>query len=101
MKPPLFHVGQAIVCTVGAPIGWQPPYGEATPQKGSVYHVREVVQGGPTDWGVTLKEIVNMPNSYKQGRHECAFPEKWFAPVEEMPAEAYAELLEALEPVTA
>jgi hypothetical protein len=32
---------------------------------------------------------------------ECQFKAARFAPVEEMPAEAYAELLEALEPVTA
>ena len=101
MKPPLFHVGQAVVCVNSLwPEEWPCPN---KPQRGPVYHVRAMYWGkiGPKKqpgWAYLLEEIINPISS--TGR-ESAFWEGRFATTEEMPAEAYAELLEALEPVAA
>jgi hypothetical protein len=87
MKPPKFHVGQAVVCLRDSFQGIHPD--EGVIRKGKTYIIKEPEWLG-TGWYYQVEE-----------GNDDAFPEVYFAPVEEMPAEAYAELLEVLEPVTA
>jgi hypothetical protein len=94
MKPPLFHVGQAVVCVEE----WEPDdagaetYRGPLPERGPIYIIsRVVLETGTGMYFVQLKDFDQEPFFHEEG----------FAPAEEMPAEAYAELLEAFEPVTA
>jgi len=92
MKPPLFHVGQAVVCVQDHCFHTLIPEnpGCKMPERGPIYHVSEVVLICGL-YGIGLCEVPLKRGWFSQMR---------FAPVEEMPTEAYAELLEALEPVT-
>lgn len=99
MKPPKFHVGQAVVFV--DPSGRAERSHENLPCKGKIYHVRALREYTDT-WGLLLEEIVNRPRFYLNGFNEVCFDERRFAPVEELPDEALAELLEeTLAPVTA
>ena len=97
MKPPKFHVGQAVVCITGDSINWLSKYNPGSNvalKDGAIYTVSEVWNLPGTDiWGVKLSE-----RPLKNGHYS----EKRFAPVELLPDEALAQLLEeTLEPVTA
>jgi len=97
-KPPKFHVGQAVVFVQA--ISAQPDPFETYPRLGSIYHVREVVLISG-DYGLRLVEIKNPRARYADAIGEAAFWEERFAPVELLPDEALAQLLEeTLAPVT-
>jgi hypothetical protein len=111
MKPPMFHVGQAVLA-VGIPgVTPEPQPGETYPTKGEIYHVREWRFGRGRDAtgkhtvviGISLVEITNpSKRRYLGGWAEVVFNQDCFAPVELLPSEAIAELLrQTLEPVTA
>lgn len=98
MKPPKFHVGQAVVCLSASTALFYPDEKKPIPNK--IYTVRTVNPGFiDPGWFLRFEEIINPP--YYEGE-ECQFSEARFAPVELLPDEALAELLsETLEPVTA
>lgn len=93
MKPPKFHVGQAVVCVDE----WEDKcqYGKAVlpgqcPKPGPIYYV----EGSSLDDGTWFITVKGIP--------DYEWDEDGFAPVELLPDEALAELLsETLEPVTA
>lgn len=96
MKPPKFYVGQAVACTIQK---WEIiAEGEykhtgMRPVKGQVYHIGEESE---EYYGVWFYAIVECPGT-------GLFQESCFTPLEELPAEALAQLLEETlpEPVTA
>lgn len=110
MRPPKFHIGQAVVC-VAADKRLGHPYtlavGVKFPNVGNVYTVRDIrAQEGVI--GLFLEEIANpvvrcaTPITGRfSGYHEPGFLAGNFAPVELLPAEALAELLKCLEPAHA
>lgn len=106
MKPPLFHVGQAVVCVNDAAWGdferWK-EIGARFPIRGPVYHVRRIDQDPASqDYGIMLKEVVNPEYFTDKGFDEPCFLETRFAPAELASDEALAELLEEVfTPVTA
>jgi hypothetical protein len=89
MKPPLFHVGQAVVCIENE---WEdcdgaPP---SRPVKGSI-HIVEDVQWDVDNWYLSFPAF---PINH--------FEQDAFAPAELLPDATLAELLEeTLAPVTA
>jgi hypothetical protein len=72
-----FRVGQKVVCIAQA----SNPYGEAVPQVGSVYTIREVCDGQELGPCYRLIEIVNPPMDYSDGHRECDFTHRLFRPV--------------------
>ena len=84
MKGPLFHTGQAVVCISEE---YNTPEGP-TPSRGKVYHVAHNHYDRP-DWCIHLLEIP--PDASNEA---WCFIEGNFAPVELLPDEALAELLE-------
>jgi len=87
MKPPKFHVGQAVVCV--SPV--------AGLKKGTIYTVESL------PFSRALGRVVI---ELAEFRPICGIAQTWsperFAPVELLPDEALAQLLEeTLEPVTA
>lgn len=96
MKPPKFHVGQAVVCIKGD--GWRPEFTAVNrPVKGKVYTIRQVIIDGG-DCLLWLKELLNP--ALKPFLFEPGFLAYRFAPVELLPDEALAELLsETLETI--
>jgi len=95
MRPSLFHVGQAVVCVddnwPAVAVDNARPRPAHIPRSGPVYHVERVYSWEGT-WYLHLKEL----------GPECGWNERAFAPVELLPDEALAQLLEeSLEPVTA
>lgn len=95
MKPPKFHAGQAVVCVKASRISDAPHIHTAAPKIGEICHIEQ----GKRYYGPLMK--MHGLWIYRVGARYPWLSEDLFAPVEEMPAEAYAELLEALEPVTA
>jgi hypothetical protein len=73
----MFHVGQKVVCIAQA----SSPYGEAVPQVGSVYTIREVCDGQEYGPCYRLIEIANPPMGYADGYRECDFTHRLFRPV--------------------
>jgi hypothetical protein len=73
----MFYVGQKVVCIAQA----SNPYGEAVPQVGSVYTIREVCDGQELGPCYRLIEIVNPPMDYSDGHRECDFTHWLFRPV--------------------
>lgn len=100
MKPPKFHVGQAIVCVndeFSVLLAQNPNI--RVPKAGPTYHVRALYAVGPA-WGLTLAEISN--EDVAPGYPEANFHQDRFAPLEMLPNDALAELLAeslALQPV--
>jgi hypothetical protein len=91
MKPPLFHVGQAVVLIHNP--GSAPEPFEQYPKRGPIYHVREAIWDGEI-WGLLLAEVSNPIANYNGDIGECSFWEDLFAPVEHISDEAITELLE-------
>jgi hypothetical protein len=90
MKPPKFHVGQAVVCLYDSMQGIASD--EGVIRKGQIYTVR-------------LVEFIETGYYYgvdNAGNPDDSFPELYFAPAEYLPDEALAQLLEETlaEPVT-
>jgi hypothetical protein len=73
----MFHVGQKVACIALA----ASPYGEAVPQVGSVYTIREVCDGQELGPCYRLIEIANPPMDYSDGHRECDFTHRLFRPV--------------------
>jgi hypothetical protein len=96
MKPPKFHVGQAVVCVDMKPQHRRLMADEAAPKENRVYHVRGNVLMESKYWCIRLEEIVNTPKVWADGYNESAFNEARFAPVETLSNEALAELLEEI-----
>lgn len=98
MKAPLFHVGQAVVA-IHTQSAWELLDYESAPKKDRVYTVVEVafVKDKHARWWQPWKKACMLRLEGLRYRWDAY----GFAPVEEMPAEMLAELLEALEPVTA
>jgi hypothetical protein len=90
MNPPKFHVGQKVASLRST---WYlvdgVDEGNARPQKGMIYHVADIEPSVNVGYCLSLEEL-NPDDSYH---------EKEFVAVDELPAEALAELLECLEPV--
>jgi hypothetical protein len=95
MKPPLFHVGQAVVCATES--FWTTEMHKHVPdiKKDKVLHIAGMEWMGPWGrpyWYLWFEEIP-YPNAYREDK---------FRAVELLPDAALAELLEeTLAPVTA
>jgi hypothetical protein len=109
MKPPKFHVGQAVVCVdaVSRCPELDLKYGVIPPKHNQIYHVRDVTTRCHLV-GIRLVELQNVavPTMCRDcgkslGYMEVAFDPARFRPVELLPNEALAQLLEeTLETVT-
>jgi hypothetical protein len=99
MKPPKFHIGQAVVALYGQ-TAWELLQYEEAPKKDRIYTVTEVAFVKDTDakWWQPWKKACMLRLAGVRRRWDAY----GFAPVELLPDEALAQLLEeSLEPVTA
>jgi hypothetical protein len=89
----MFRIGQKV--TQIKAFKWPTCYGEATPQFGSVYTVRAILDAGARKRFLRFYEIKNQAQTYADGTFEMDFAAEWFRPLVDRPTDitVFEELL--------